>query len=257
MDKIQLLPEKVAIVTGSAQGIGRGIAEVFAEHGAHVVIADLNADGAQNVARAIRESGFPEPLAIKVDITNPAEVQALVEETVAKFGRIDVLVNNAAVMRNHYIVDFPVEDWQLVFKVNMEGAFLCSQAVARQMLKQGQGGSLIHISSCAANKADRKHAAYSAGKSALITFSRVLALELGEHNIRSNCILPGATDSEMLRGVFANVPGIREELLSKTVLGKFATPRDQANAAVFLASALATHITGEYLIVSGGEFMNA
>ncbi len=257
MGKIELLQGKVAIVTGAAQGIGRGIAEVFAEHGAHVVIADMNETKAQEIVQAIADHGFPEAMAVKVDITQPDEVQALVEKTVETFGSIDVLVNDAAVMRNHYIVDFPLEDWQLVFKVNMEGTFLCSQAVVRQMIRQGKGGSVIHISSCAANKADRKHAAYSATKSAVITFSRILALECGQYNIRSNCILPGATDSEMLRGVFANVPGIREELLAKTTLGKFATPRDQANAAVFLASELATHVTGEYLIVSGGEFMNA
>jgi NAD(P)-dependent dehydrogenase (short-subunit alcohol dehydrogenase family) len=257
MGKIELVPGKIVIVTGAAQGIGRGIAEVFAEHGAHVVIVDVNEAGAQEVVQAIASSGGPEALALKVDITQLAEVQDMVQKVVAKFGQVDVLVNDAAVMRNHNIVDFPLEDWQLVFKVNMEGTFLCSQAVARQMIKQGKGGSIISISSCAANKADRKHAAYSATKSAVITFSRVLALECGQYNIRANCILPGATDSEMLRGVFENVPGIREELLGKTTLGKFATTRDQANAAVFLASDMASHITGEYLVVSGGEFMNA
>jgi NAD(P)-dependent dehydrogenase (short-subunit alcohol dehydrogenase family) len=257
MEKIELVPGKIVIVTGSAQGIGRGIAEVFAEHGAHVVVVDVNLQGAQEVVNTIVASGGPEAMALKVDITKPVEVQEMVENVVAKFGEVNVLVNNAAVMRNHYIVDFLVEDWQLVFKVNMEGTFLCSQAVAKQMIKQGKGGSIISISSCAANKADRKHAAYSATKSAVITFSRILALECGQYNIRANCILPGATDSEMLRGVFENVPGIREELLEKTTLGKFASTRDQANAAVFLASDMATHITGEYLIVSGGEFMNA
>ncbi len=254
MEKIELLKGKVTIVTGAAQGIGRGIAETFTDHGAHVVWADINGEGAAAAARAV---DGPCGLPFQVDITDPDQVQALVERTVETFGRVDVLVNNAALMRNHLIVDFPLADWQDVFRVNVEGTFLCSQAVARQMIRQGTGGSLIHISSCAANKADWKHAAYSASKSAVITFSRVLALECGRYNIRSNCILPGATDSEMLRGVFANVPGIREELLGRTTLGKFATPRDQANAAVFLASELATHITGEYLIVSGGEFMNA
>jgi NAD(P)-dependent dehydrogenase (short-subunit alcohol dehydrogenase family) len=257
MGKIELLPGKVAIVTGAAQGIGRGIAEGFAEHGAHVVIVDNNGEGACTVANAIAQSGGPEALPLKIDITNPLEVQSMVEQTVKKFGRVDALVNNAAVMRNHYIVDFPLEDWQFVFKVNVEGTLLCSQAVVRQMISQGEGGSIVTISSCAANKADRKHSAYSATKSAVITFSRILALECGQYNIRSNCILPGATDSEMLRGVFQNVPGIREELLGKTTLGKFATTRDQANAAVFLCSEMASHITGEYLIVSGGEFMNA
>ena len=139
----------------------------------------------------------------------------------------------------------------------MEGTFLCSQAAARQMIEQGDGGCIINIASASARKADRKHAAYSASKGAIITFMRILALELGEYGIRANAILPGATETEMLQGVFEQVPGIREELIAKTVLGKLGTPRDQANAAVFLASDMGSHITGEYLIVSGGEFMNA
>jgi NAD(P)-dependent dehydrogenase (short-subunit alcohol dehydrogenase family) len=125
------------------------------------------------------------------------------------------------------------------------------------MICQGGGGCIINIASCSARKADPKHAAYSSSKAAVIEFTRILALELGEHGIRANAILPGATETRMLQGVFEQVPGIRQELLARTALGRLAQPRDQANAAVFLASDLAGHITGEYLVVSGGEFMNA
>jgi NAD(P)-dependent dehydrogenase (short-subunit alcohol dehydrogenase family) len=138
----------------------------------------------------------------------------------------------------------------------MEGAFLCAQAAARQMIKQGRGGSIINVASDSARKADRKHAAYSASKAAMICFTRILALELGDYGIRANALVPGATETEMLLGVFEQVPGIREELIAKTTLGKLGAPRDQANAALFLASDLASHITGEHLIVSGGEFMD-
>ena len=139
----------------------------------------------------------------------------------------------------------------------MEGAFLCSQAAARQMIKQGKGGCIISIASASARKADPKHAAYSSSKAALVCFTRILALELGQHGIRANAILPGATMTEMLQNVFDTVPGIREDLIARTTLGKLGDPKDQANAAVFLASDMASHITGEHLIVSGGEFMNA
>jgi NAD(P)-dependent dehydrogenase (short-subunit alcohol dehydrogenase family) len=253
-----LLQDKVALVTGGARGIGEGIATVFAEHGAHVVILDMLEEQAQSIADAIKAAGGPEAMVVPCDITNPDDVQKAVNTAVERFGRVDVLVNNAGIMRNHYIVDFPLEDWQAVFKVNVEGTFLCTQAVARQMIKQGDGGVIVNISSCAANKADRKHAAYSATKAAVINFTRITALELGEYGIRANAILPGATGpTPMLEDVFANVPGIEQELIDKTTLGKLATPRDQANAAVFLASDMAGHITGEYLIVAGGEFMNA
>jgi len=254
---MKLLANKVALVTGAARGIGRAIAEAYAEHGAHVVVADINGDGACAVADGINATGGPKAVAVTMDVSDPENVQQGIDTTVAEFGRIDILVNNAAILHAHLVVDFPLEDWQAIFKVNMEGTFLCSQAAARQMIKQNNGGCIINIASASARKADRKHAAYSASKAAIITFTRILALELGEYGIRANAILPGATETEMLQGVFEQVPGIREELIGKTVLGKLGAPRDQANAAVFLASDMGSHITGEYLIVSGGEFMNA
>jgi NAD(P)-dependent dehydrogenase (short-subunit alcohol dehydrogenase family) len=160
-------------------------------------------------------------------------------------------------LQPYLIVDCPLDVWENTFKVNMEGTFLCSQIAARQMIEQGDGGCIINISSAAANKADPKHAAYSSSKAAIICFTRILALELGEYGIRANAILPGATETEMLQNMFAQVDGMRETLIGRTVLGKLAAPGDQANVAVFLASDLAGHVTGEYLVVSGGEFMNA
>lgn len=254
---MRLLENKVALVTGAARGIGRSIAEVFAEQGAHVVVTDVVGEGAQSVAEGINAANNLEAIAISLDVREPDNVRQAFDATVAKFGRIDILVNNAAILRAHYIVDFPLQDWQNVFRVNMEGTFLCSQAAARYMIEQGSGGCIINISSAAANKADPKHAAYSASKAGIVCFTRILALELGEYGIRANAILPGATETEMSKGVFEEVPGFRELLISRTTLGKLAEPRDQANAALFLASDLASHITGEYLVVAGGEFMNA
>jgi len=252
----RLLAGKVALITGAGRGIGRAIAEVYAEHGAHVAVADLLTGEAQAVAEGIMAAGGPKAIALHLDVTDPASVERVVETVVAEFGRIDILVNNAGIHRGHYVIDFPLEDWEAVFAVNVRGAFLCSKAVARQMIKQGDGGCILNMSSASGKKPDPKGAAYCASKSAIIGFTRVLALELGEHGIRANCVLPGATDTQMLREVIDRVPGLMEELVARTALNRIATPRDQANAFVLLASDLAAHITGEGLVVSGGEFMD-
>jgi NAD(P)-dependent dehydrogenase (short-subunit alcohol dehydrogenase family) len=137
----------------------------------------------------------------------------------------------------------------------VRGALLCSQAAAKQMITQGEGGCILNMSSASGKKPDQKGAAYCASKSAIIGLTRVLALELGQYGIRANVVLPGATDTQMLREVVDRVPGLMDELVTRSLLNRIATPRDQANAFVFLASDLASHITGEQLVVSGGEFM--
>ncbi|MGD9316433.1 MAG: SDR family NAD(P)-dependent oxidoreductase [Anaerolineae bacterium] len=250
----KLLAGKSALVTGAARGIGRAIAEVYAEHGARVAVADVLLDGAQAVAGGINASGG-RAIALKLDVTDPEAVQRAVDATVAELGRLDILVNNAGIHRGHLIVDFPLEDWDEVLAVNVRGTFLCSQAAARQMIEQGEGGCILSMSSASGKKPDPKGAAYCASKSAVIGFTRVLALELGPYGIRANAVLPGATDTKMLRDVVDRVPDLMDELVDRTVLDKIATPRDQANAFLFLASDLASHITGEQLVVSGGEFM--
>lgn len=252
---VRLLEHKVAIVTGAAQGIGRAIAETMAEHGAHVVVADLQLDKAGAVAEGIRARTPSRALAAQVDVSDKASVETMLHTTLAAFERVDVLVNNAAILRPHLVVDFPEAEWDATFAVNAKGVFLCSQAVVRQMVAQGEGGAIINIASCAGKKADSKHAAYASSKAAVMAFTRVLALEVGLHGIRVNGINPGATDTEMLRNVCAAVPGLFGQLKDRTVLGRIAQPRDQANVAVFLASGLASHITGETLVVSGGEMM--
>jgi NAD(P)-dependent dehydrogenase (short-subunit alcohol dehydrogenase family) len=249
-----LLTGKVALVTGAARGIGRAIAEVYAEHGARVAVADLLLDEARAVAEGINAGGG-RAIALQLDVSDPGSVQQAVDATVAEFGRLDILVNNAGIHRGHPIVDFSMEDWEAVFAVNMRGTFLCSQAAARQMIEQGDGGCIINMSSASGKKPDPQGAAYCASKSAVIGFTRVLALELGEHGIRANAVLPGATDTKMLRDVTDREPGFMDDLVATTALDKIATPRDQANAFLFLASDLASHITGEQLVVAGGEFM--
>jgi NAD(P)-dependent dehydrogenase (short-subunit alcohol dehydrogenase family) len=251
---VELLKGKVALVTGAAGGIGRAIAEAFAEQGAHVAAADVAA-ATSDVAAAINAAGWPRAIGLHLNVCDQQSVQAAVEATVAEYGRLDILVNVAGILRPHLIVDFPADEWDLIFAVNVRGTFLCSQAAARQMIQQGTGGCIINMASASGKKADREESAYCASKSAVIGFTRCLALELGQFGIRANAILPGATDTDMVRSLFDAVPGVREELRAKTPLGRMAQPRDQANAAVFLASELASHVTGEQLVVSGGEFM--
>ena len=253
---MRLLEGKVAIVTGAAQGIGRAIAEAYVEHGARVLLGDINEEKLAETTSEIKEQFEDQAEYVVLDVSDEESVDAAVQAAVVKFGQLDIMVNNAAVLKAHLIVDFPLEEWQEIFRVNMEGTFLCSRAAARQMIQQETPGSIVNIASASARKADSKHAAYSSSKAAIVAFTRILALELGEYGIRANAILPGATMTEMLQDVFDRVPGIREDLIGKTVLGKLGQPEDQANAAVFLGSDMASHITGEHLIVSGGEFMN-
>jgi NAD(P)-dependent dehydrogenase (short-subunit alcohol dehydrogenase family) len=251
----RLLEDKVAIVTGAAQGIGCAIAETMAEHGAKVVVADLQLARARAVAEGIAASTPSGAIAVHADVSDSDSVASMVQATLEEFQQIDVLVNNAAILRPYLVVDLPEEAWDATFAVNAKGVFLCSQAVVRQMIAQGGGGAIVNIASCAGKKADSQHAAYASSKAAVMAFTRVLALEVGPHNIRVNGINPGATNTEMLRDVCAAVPGLFERLKDRTVLGRIAQPRDQANVAVFLASDLAAHITGETLVVSGGEMM--
>jgi len=252
-----LLEGKVALITGAARGIGRAIAEVYAEHGAKVAIGDLRLEECRQVVKGINALYPDSAIAIDLDVTVPKTINRAIEETVAAFGELNILVNDAGIHRPHYIIDFPVDDWDLVYSINVRGTFLCTQAAALQMIKQGKGGCIINISSASGKKPDPQGAAYCSSKSAIIGFTRVAALEFGKYRIRANAILPGATNTEMLQGLIQDVPGLIEELVDKTPMGRMAEPRDQANAAVFLASDLASHITGDAIVVSGGEFMDS
>jgi NAD(P)-dependent dehydrogenase (short-subunit alcohol dehydrogenase family) len=252
-----LLEGKVALITGAGRGIGKAIAQVFVNHGAKVVVTDIKEDWIKVTTDQINLESTGSAAAVLIDVTNPESVTQAIKLGVAKFGKLDILVNNAGLHRSYPFVDFPLADFDMIYNVNVRGNFLCSQAAAKQMISQGQGGCIINMSSASGKKADPGGTAYNSSKSAVIGLTRVMALELGKYGIRVNCILPGATDTEMLRGVLEAEPGLMKILEERTPLGKMALPEDQANAAVFLASYLASHITGEQLVVSGGEFMES
>jgi NAD(P)-dependent dehydrogenase (short-subunit alcohol dehydrogenase family) len=251
-----LLEGKNAIVTGAARGIGRSISEEFYKQGANVLITDIDEEIGNAAVDTITSGRENNIVFKKMDVTSFEDVKEAFEFAISKFGCVDTVVNNAAILIAHEVRDFPLDDWKKVFDVNITGTFLCSQAAVKHMIEKKIKGCILNISSASSRKADSKHAAYSSTKAAILEFARVLALEVGEYGIRVNSILPGATETEMLENVFKKVKGLKEDIINKTVLGKLGKPEDIASAAVFLCSDMAGHITGEYLVVSGGEFFN-
>lgn len=253
---MKLLEGKVALITGAGRGIGKAMAQVFVRQGANVVVGDIMKEWVTETANEINSHSPGSAAPVVIDVSDPESVAKAISTAVEKFKKLDILVNNAGIHRSHPFIEFPLSDFELVYGVNVRGNFLCSQAAAKQMISQGHGGCIISMASASGKKADPGGTAYNSSKSAIIGLTRIMALELGKYSIRANCILPGATDTEMLRGVFESEPDLKKILEDRTPLGKMAMPEDQANAAVFLASDMAAHITGEQLVVSGGEFMD-
>jgi NAD(P)-dependent dehydrogenase (short-subunit alcohol dehydrogenase family) len=252
---VKLLEGKSAIVTGAAQGIGYAIMREFALHGCGVLGCDI--DGAKMAAAAAKvakETGR-KIIGASADVSRRADAEATVRKAVEAFGRIDILVNNAGILVHAPMLDMREEDWDRIFAVNVKSCFLFSQAAGRQMVKQGTG-RIINMSSCSGKKATPEEGAYCATKAAILGLNRVLALELGPHGITVNAILPGATDTEMVRSTFITSPEVEREWIEKTALKRLGRPEDQARVAVFLASELSSHVTGEGIVVSAGEMMS-
>ncbi len=250
-----LLAGRRTVVTGGAQGIGRAIAQEFLHHGAAVAIVDLDRSAAESTAAQLTHELSGRCLGLGADVSRQDQASAVIVAAADALGGIDVLVNNAGIHRVRPLLDWTEAEWDQVFAVNVKATLFCAQAAVRLMQPQ-RSGRVINLSSCSGKKADLNTAAYNAAKSAVIGLTRCMALEWGPHGITANAICPGATDTPMLRRLFAESPGVEQLLLSRTPLGRIADPSDQANAAVFLASDLARHITGEALVVSGGEFMS-
>lgn len=252
---VKLLSDKSAVVTGAARGIGRAIALELARHGTDVLLCDLDGPAAEAAAARIADETGMKVIGDAADVTRKSDAERTIARAVSAFGKLDILVNNAGIHRARPFVDYDESDWDLVFAVNAKGTFLFSQAAARVMIPR-RSGRIINIASASAKKPDPEMCAYNASKSAVVGLTRCMALELGPHGITVNAICPGATDTEMLRDVFAALPGLEATLRARTPLGHIAQPRDQANVVVFLASDLAAHVTGESLIVAGGELMS-
>lgn len=242
---------KVAVVTGAARGIGRAIAERFAREGAKVVLSDvLEAEGEAAVV-AIRESGG-EAHFVASDAGDKAAVDALVATTVERFGRLDCAVANAAIVRAADFLELTEEDFDESIRVNLKGAFLLGQAAARQMKAQGEGGTIINMSSVNAVLAIPAIAPYVVAKGGLGQLTKVEALALAPFGIRANAIGPGSIGTEMVRQVNDD-PAKQRAMLSRTPMGRLGEPEEIASIALFLATEDSAYMTGQTLYADGGR----
>lgn len=252
------LTGKIAIVTGASQGIGRAITLRLAREGASLVIGDIDVEAAEKVAREVRNGGT-EALVVKVDVTKAEEVNKVIGEVAEKFGRIDILVNNAGISSMALVVDLKEKDWDANMNVNAKGVFLCSRAVARQMIKQ-KSGKIINNASLAAKRGAPFLGHYSASKFAVLGLTYTMALELAPYGITVNAVCPGIVETGMIRREWkweGDLRGmtpdqVREEVLSTIPLGRLAQPEDIAAVVAFLASKDADYMTGQALNINGG-----
>jgi len=240
------LAGQVAIVTGAGQNIGEAIAELFVQEGAAVAVVDLDSTKGQRVASGIKAGGG-KAIAIKCDVSKSADVQAMVQQVVKEFGRIDILVNNAARTCNKNIFDTTEEEWDGVQAVSLKSQFLCSKYVAQQMVKQGQGGKIVNVSSTSGHSGRAGAIAYCAAKAGVLNFTRALATELAPYKIRVNSLTPTKTGSPV--GMDVEPP---DRPHKEILVGRLGRPIDQANAALFLVSDDSDFIDGTDLRVDGG-----
>ena len=240
---------KVAIVTGASRGIGRGIAELLAARGAHVV-AGARGDNAKSTVDAIVGTGGRAE-AVALDVTDATSVEATVSGVLERHGRVDVLVNNAGITRDQLMLRMKRQEWDDVIATNLTAAFTCAQAVLKPMIKQ-RSGRIISVSSVVGQMGNAGQANYAASKAGLIGFSMALAREVASRNITVNVVAPGMVDTEMTRAVAGKAQSDWEALIPLKRLGM---PADIAAAVCFLASDEASYITGHVLAVNGGMYM--
>jgi 3-oxoacyl-[acyl-carrier protein] reductase len=241
----------VAVITGAGQGIGREIAIAFSMRDTQVVIADLHGENALKVKDEIQNAGKTAS-AIEVDVSSEQSVTLMIEQALKEFGTIDVLINNAGIYPSASIEQLTAESWNRVIGTNLTGTFLCSRAVVPTML-QKKKGRVINLSSTTAFRGARNGAHYAASKAGIIGFTKALALELAPTGITVNAICPGLTDTAQPRGHMTD-----KELYAKkdrVPLGRIAQPRDIVGPVLFLASDKAAHITGQTVLVNGGDLM--
>lgn len=244
------LKGKVAIITGAGQGIGRVIAMRLAAEGACVVIGDINPFTAQQTAKEIEAKGNI-AISTKLDVTDRSDAEEMTRYAIEKFGKIDILVNNAGIYPNAPIVEMSEEEWDLVIDINLKGTFLCSQAVARQMIKQGEG-VIINIASVDGKTRTLRNAHYAAAKAGVMSFTRTLAGEMADYHIRVNAVSPGWIATDPSKANSARW----QEAVKEIPVGRLGTPDDVAEAVLFLVSDAASYITGEILDVNGGMVMD-
>lgn len=244
------LENKTALVTGSARGIGKAIAYRLGTEGAKVVISDVLFDLASATAEEFRSAGF-EALAIKADVTKSDDVALLVEETVTRFGALDIVVNNAGITRDTLLLRMSEADWDLVLNINLKGAFLMTQAAAKVMIKQ-RSGRIINISSVVGRMGNAGQANYASSKAGLLGLTKSAAKELASRGITVNAVAPGYIATEMTEKLS---DAAKEAFLNNIPLKRPGTPDDIAGVVAFLASEDAAYLTGQVIGVDGGLLM--
>ena len=242
---------KNAVITGSSRGIGRAIADELSKRGANIIIADRNGELAHAAAEEIANTYATKTSAVKVDVSDTTSVKMMVDTAIGEFGQIDILVNNAGVTRDNLIMRISEEDWDLVLNVNLKGAFNCSKAVIRPMMKK-RYGRIVNISSVSGLAGQAGQTNYSASKAGLIGFTKALAREVASRNITVNAVAPGFIPTALT----VDLPDeFKEWAINLTPVGRMGQPEEVAYAVAFLASDEAAYITGQVLSVDGGMMM--
>jgi NAD(P)-dependent dehydrogenase (short-subunit alcohol dehydrogenase family) len=238
---------KIVLITGGSQGIGEACARKFATLGARVVIADVDSTRGKKLAQEL------DALFIACDVGDSAQVNAMIAQCEAQHGRIDVLVNNAAIVHTANFLDITETDFDRVLRVNVKGAFLVAQAVARSMVAQGVKGSIVNMSSVNATLAIPNIASYNVSKGGINQLTRVMALALVDHGIRVNAVAPGTIATEMAKNAVLTSDEAKRKIMSRTPMKRLGEPSEVADAVAFLASDAASYITGEILTIDGGR----
>jgi len=245
---MKLLQDKVSIITGATRGIGKGIAELFAEQGSHIIFTYVSSDEKARALEAELEAKGVKAKGFKFDVADYAACEKMANDVVEEFGSIDVVVNNAGITRDTLMMRMSEEQWDEVINTNLKSVFNMTKAVQRTMLKQRKG-SIVNMSSVVGVKGNAGQANYAASKAGILGFTKSVALELGSRNIRCNAIAPGFIETEMTGALDeATVQGWRDAIPLK----RGGTPEDVANLALFLASDMSTYITGQTINVDGG-----
>jgi len=255
-----LVNDKVVVITGAARGIGAGIAADLAENGARVVIADLNLDSAQQTASKISSAGGS-AVAIAVDVSSRSSVRALIDETVSRCGRLDVMFNNAGISQTCPFMEVTDEDFDRIMAINGRGVLIGTHEAARQMIAQGDGGKIVNTASIAGKQGYALFAHYCASKFAVVAITQAAARALAEHKITVNCFGPGVVKTELWeqldrefieRGLTEKPEQAINDFSQSILLGRVSLPKDIAGVTTFLASQASDYVTGQTIMVDGG-----
>lgn len=245
-----MLKDQIVLITGSARGIGKEIAETFATQGATVIISDINAESCDVTTKEFTDKGLS-AFGVPCNVTDSENVQEMVNKVLDKYGRIDILVNNAGITKDNLLLRMSEGDWDAVLSVNLKGVFTCTKAVCKHMMK-ARKGKIVNIASIIGVVGNAGQANYAASKGGVISFTKSVAKEFASRGITANAIAPGFIESEMTKKLSDKA---REAIFNQIPLGKLGSPKDVANVCLFLASPAADYVTGQTIIVDGGMGM--